>query len=386
LIRATIVLLSLAAFASAASMRVLDAMLPRLAERFDVGLAQAAQGITAFAVAYGLMQMAFGPLGDRFGKLRVIGFASICAAAATVGCLLAPGYASFVSARLVAGAFCGAIIPLAMAWIGDVVPYAERQPVLARFLLGQIIGLGGGAAIGGLAADQVAWRWPFAALAAWLFVMALLLLRASRADPVPRRDAGGNFVHDLAYVLRRSWARVIITTVTVEGFLVFGALAFIPTHLHEARGFGLPAAGLSMLAFAAGGVVFALLARPVVRRLGEVGLAAAGTVLLCAGFLLVAWTPYAVFAPCGCLVAGLGFYMLHNTLQTNATQMAPERRGAGMALFASTFFLGQALGVAVAGHAAEAARASSVVIAAAMALLPLGFTFAWLRRRHAAGS
>ena len=380
--RGTIVLLALAAFASAASMRVTDAMLPRLAGLFGVGLAQAANGITVFAVAYGVMQMAFGPLGDRLGKLRVIGFASICAAVATVGCVAAPGYASFVAARLVAGAFCGAIIPLAMAWIGDVVPYAERQPVLARFLLGQILGLGAGAAIGGLAADQVAWRWPFAALAAWLFVMASLLLRASRTDPVPRREAGGNFVHDLRYVLRRSWARVVIATVTVEGFLVFGALAFIPTHLHESRGFALSAAGLSMLAFAAGGVIFALLARTVVRRLGEVGLAAWGTALLCVGFLLVAWTPFAACAPGGCLVAGLGFYMLHNTLQTNATQMAPERRGAGMALFASTFFLGQALGVAVAGHAAEAARAVSVVVAAAIAILPLGLSFAWLRRWH----
>ena len=53
----TIVLLSLAAFASAASMRVTDAMLPRLASQFHVGLAQAASVITVFAVAYGLMRM-----------------------------------------------------------------------------------------------------------------------------------------------------------------------------------------------------------------------------------------------------------------------------------------------------------------------------------------
>ena len=31
---------------------------------------------------------------------------------------------------------------------------------------------------------------------------------------------------------------------------------------------------------------------------------------------------------------GLGFYMLHNTLQTNATQMAPEARGLAVSLFA----------------------------------------------------
>ena len=365
-------------------MRVTDAMLPRLAERFGVGLAQAAHGITVFAVAYGAMQMAFGPLGDRFGKLRVISLAAMAAAVATVACYAAPGYGTFVAARLVAGAFCGAIIPLAMAWIGDVVPYEERQPVLARFLLGQIIGLGGGSAVGGLAAEQVAWRWPFLALAAWLLVTAALLLRASRSDPVPRREAGGRFTDDLRYVFGRPWARVVVATVTVEGLVVFGALAFIPTHLHVARGFTLATAGLSMLAFAGGGVVFALLARPVVRGLGEVGLAVAGTILLAAGFALIAWTPFALVAPAGCLVAGLGFYMLHNTLQTNATQMAPERRGAGMALFASTFFLGQAVGVALAGSVAESTRPLFVVATAAVAILPIGLAFA--RKRATAAS
>jgi predicted MFS family arabinose efflux permease len=381
--RGTIVLLALAAFASAASMRITDAMLPRLAERFDVGLAQAAHGITVFAVAYGVMQMVFGPLGDRFGKLRVIALAALAASMATVACYLAPGYGTFVAARLVAGGFCGGIIPLAMAWIGDVVPYEERQPVLARFLLGQIIGLGGGAAVGGLAADQAAWRWPFAALAAWLAVMAVLLLRQSGSDPVPRRDSGGNFTGDLRLVLSRPWARVVIATVTIEGLVVFGALAFIPTHLHEARGFALSRAGLSMLLFAGGGVCFALLARPIVRMLGEVGLAIAGTVLLACGFALVAWTPTPAMAPAGCLLAGFGFYMLHNTLQTNATQMAPERRGAGMALFASMFFLGQAVGVAAAGQLAEAARAVAVVLAAAASILPIGSLFALRRWRRA---
>ncbi|HZZ95219.1 MAG TPA: MFS transporter [Usitatibacter sp.] len=378
--RFTIVLLSLAAFASAASMRVTDAMLPRLASHFAIGIAQAANVITVFAVAYGAFQVAFGPLGDRFGKLRVIGLAGVGAAAATVACLVAPSYGTFVVARFVAGAFCGGIIPLSMAWLGDVVPYAERQPVLARFLLGQILGLGSGAAVGGFAADQGAWRWPFAALAAWLLATAVMLLFAARRDPVPRKAGGRHFAHDLGLVFAVPWARVVVATVFVEGIVVFGALAFVPTHLHDARGFSLSTAGLATLVFAGGGVLFALFARPLVRRLGEVGLAIAGTCLIAAGFALVGWTPRALAAPGGCLLAGLGFYMLHNTLQANATQMAPERRGAGMALFASLYFVGQALGVAAAGHVAQASRPGVVIFAACLAILPVGFTFARLRR------
>jgi predicted MFS family arabinose efflux permease len=375
-----IVLLSLAAFASAASMRVTDAMLPRLDAEFQVGLAQAASVITAFAVAYGVMQMAFGPLGDRFGKLRVIGLAAIGAAAATLACWAAPGFDSFLAGRLVAGALCGAIIPLSMAWIGDVVPYESRQPVIARFLLGQILGFGAGTAVGGLAAEHAQWRWPFAALAVWLLASGLLLLRASRSDPGPRVAAGGTFFADVGKVLGARWARIVIATVSLEGMVVFGALAFVPTHLHFARGFTLSRAGFAMLTFAAGGIAFAVFARPVVRILGEVGLAVSGSLSLAAGLALVAWTPYPAVAPIGCLLAGLGFYMLHNTLQTNATQMSPERRGAGMALFASMLFLGQAAGVALAGLAAEAGGAGAVIFGSALAILPIGLGFAWLRK------
>lgn len=377
-----IVLLSLAAFASAASMRVTDAMLPRLASEFHVGLAQAAHVITVFAVAYGVMQMAFGPMGDRFGKLRVIGLAAIGASLATLACAMAPGFETFLGARLAAGALCGAIIPLAMAWIGDVVPYENRQPVIARFLLGQIVGLGGGTAVGGLAAEHLQWRWPFAALALWLLVSGLLLARASRDDPGPRVAAGGHFFQDVRRVLAAPWARIVVATVFVEGIVVFGALAFVPTHLHFSRGFTLSRAGLSMLTFAAGGIAFALFARPVVRMLGEVGLAVSGSLFLAAGLALVAWTPHPAVAPAGCLVAGLGFYMLHNTLQTNATQMSPERRGAGMALFASMYFLGQAAGVAIAGELAEAGGAGPMIFGAALAILPVGLGFARLRRHE----
>jgi len=139
--RALITLLSLAAFGSAVSMRVADAQLPALAAGFGVSLAAAAQVITLFAVAYGLLQLVMGPLGDRYGKWRVIAWATLASAATALACALAPDFDSLLLARLAAGATCAALIPLAMAWIGDAVPYERRQGVLARFLLGQILGM-----------------------------------------------------------------------------------------------------------------------------------------------------------------------------------------------------------------------------------------------------
>jgi predicted MFS family arabinose efflux permease len=381
-LRVTIFLLSLAAFASTASMRVTDALLPRLSLDFGVGLAGASWVITGFTVAYGAMQVLFGPLGDRYGKLRVISIASGAAALATLACYLSRDFDALVVSRFVAGAFCGAIIPLSMAWIGDVVPYKDRQPVLARFLVGQVMGIASGMVTGGFASAHADWRWPFAVIALWLGVSAALLFRASLADPAHAARASSHFFRNLLEVLRVRWARVVIATVFAEGCVVFGALAFIPTHLHLVRGLDLPSAALTVVAFSAGGVFFAIFAGHAVRGLGEVGLATTGAIFLAAGLAGVGLSTGRAFATASCLVAGLGFYMLHNTLQTNATQMAPERRGAAMSLFASCLFLGQSAGIALAALLAERIGTTKIMIFAGIAALPVGIAFASLKARH----
>jgi predicted MFS family arabinose efflux permease len=381
----TLVLLALAAFASSASMRVTDALLPRLSAEFHVGLASASWVITGFAVAYGVMQVLFGPLGDRIGKLRMIAIGCGGAAAASAACYVVPGFHGLLAARVAAGGFVACVIPLAMAWIGDVVPYEERQPVIARFLIGQIMGVAVGAAVGGYAAETVEWRWPFAILAAWLALSCVAIGMQARAHAAASAGAS-RFFHDMAGVLANPWARVVVAIVFVEGILVFGALAFIPTHLHFVRGMEISRAGMMLLAYGSGGVAFALLVRPVMRWLGETGLAVAGAVLLAVGFLAVALAPWAALAPLACLLAGFGFYMLHNTLQTNATQMAPQRRGAGMALFASSFFIGQSVGVAFAGALAQAAGTTPLIAGAGVLLVPLGLAFARLSQGRARGA
>ena len=92
LINRAIVALSVAAFGSGMSLRVMDAMLPRLAEEFSLTLGSAASVITVFAVAYGMAQLVFGPLGDRFGKYRVVALGCLACALTTLVCALAPNF------------------------------------------------------------------------------------------------------------------------------------------------------------------------------------------------------------------------------------------------------------------------------------------------------
>ncbi len=349
--------LALAALASGVSMRLADALLPRLAREFEVSLGQASQVVTVFAVAYGLAQLLFGPLGDRFGKYRVIGWSCAASALTALLCALAHSHDALMAARLLAGASSSAVIPLAMAWIGDVVAYERRQPVLARFLIGQITGFAIGVWAGGYAAEHLDWRTPFYGVAVLFALAAVLLQWVRRGLPAsvvaPRAAASGNLLQrtlgEFGAVLVRPWARVVLVTVFFEGACLYGPFAFIAAHLHQRFDLPLSTVGALVMLFALGSMSYALGARLLIGRLGEVVLVRTGSVFMAAALGVLAFAPTWWWAMPACAVLGLGFYMMHNTLQTHATQMAPERRGAAVATFAASLFLGQSLGVGAAG-------------------------------------
>ena len=388
--RGAITCLSLAAFGSGLSLRINDALLPKLAAEFAVTLGQASQVVSAFAIAYGVAQLLFGPLGDRFGKYRVVAWATLACAASALLCALAPGFATLRAARVLAGISAAAIIPLAMAWIGDVVPYTERQPVIARFLIGQIAGLSLGVGLGGFAADYLTWRTPyvliallFGAVCAALFALDRRLPAQARStrtrDAAPIRRAAAEFTA----VLADPWARTLLGLVFLEGLFLYGPFAFIAAHMHAVFGLSLSASGAVLMLFGAGGLVFALASRALLGGLGERGLVRWGGAVLVAAYLAVGLAPSWHWPLAGCFLAGIGFYMVHNTLQVNATQMQPQRRGAAVSAFAACFFLGQSAGVALSGGWVEAFDTRGLLVGGALGLAGVAWLFASRLARHA---
>ena len=352
---------------------------------FGVTTAQAAHTVSLFAFAYGLTQMLYGPLGDRYGKMRIIAAAATAGVAVSLGAMLAPGIGWLIGFRAAGGATAAAIIPLSMAWIGDQIAYEQRQATLARFLMGQMLGVIAGQFLGGFFADHLGWRWTFGFLAAIYLAAAIMLWSESNGSGATTDGAPADFARRIVAIGRDGWARAILATVFFEGLAVFGALAFIPWHLHHRFGVSLTLAGLTPGAFALGGLSYALFAPRLLARLGEPGLVRVGAACLATGLAGLASGGSWLLAIPESALLGLGYYMLHNTLQTNATQMAPANRGTAVSLFASCFFLGQASGVSIASAMADSIGAQPMFLASALVTITIAAAFAAaLRRRPAA--
>ena len=382
--------LSLAAFVSAATLRAVDPLVPAIAGEYRTTPGAVGLTVTAFTLAYGACQLFWGPVGDRFGKYRVVALACLLSAVTAGAAAFAGSLAALAGLRLLSGVTAAAIIPLSMAFIGDHVPYERRQTTLASFLSGQILGLVGGQVVGGVVGDLFGWRAVFLVLAVLFLVPALLLWTELRGGNLPPPVLGaparpGQLAIAYLRLLRHRWARTVLLTVFAEGLLFFGAFAYAGAALHLRFGLPYAAIGALLATFGLGGLAYALNARRLVARLGERGLARAGGACIALGFVWLGLAPTAPLAAPAIIVLGLGFYMLHNTLQTNATQMAPEARGLAVSTFASCFFVGQGVGAWGAGLVIDRAGPGPLFLTAAPALLLLALAFARrLDRRPAA--
>ena len=336
-------------------MRVTDSLLPQIALDFHTTVGAAAIVVTSYAVTHGSIQFVAGPVGDRFGKYRTVAIAARVAAVLVAVCGIALSLPQLALARLATGAVAGWVIPISMAYVGDVTPArpaaadpgalrlrlhsrpvvrpgrrrrARRSVRLAQrlFRARRHVRAGGGRT--GLRTH----RRPANARSRPTERLAAARLR--------RRLCGG--------AVESVCARIVIDRAFIEGALAWGAFAYIGADLHLRFGLSFTLIGLTVACFGIGGLIYAGWsstlstgsARPASPSIGGLihrrRLRRARNRSRCGGS-----------RRCATTAIGLGFYMLHNTLQTNATQMTPEARGTAVALFSSALYFGQTAGVTV---------------------------------------
>jgi predicted MFS family arabinose efflux permease len=378
-LRALIGILGLCGFASTFTMRLVDPLVPTLAVEFGQTVQQIAVLATAFSASYALGQPFLGPIADAIGKLRSI---ATCLAALSLLSLLAAfatGFDMLLVLRAVGGIVAGGVIPAAMAAIGDRAPMAERQIMLGRFLVIMIVGQMAGAAFSGLVADHIGWRavlgiaGALAAIASLLVVLVLKPRPDVARPPLSFAGALGNY----RAVFGNPRSKLLYLLVMVEGSLVFGLPPYVAAILHERSAIGPSEAGIAIGAIGFGGLVYGVLTRILVERIGPSRMMTLGGFTMALAYLAFAmplpwWSAIGIFT-----LMGFGFFLMHGTFQAQATELAPKARGSSVALFACFFFMGHAVGPLVMGAALHLAGTGGAIMLFALGLGALG----WLAPR-----
>ena len=327
--------------------RVVAPLLPTVAAELGVSLARAAWLVSAYMLPYGLCQLMFGPLADRFGKITVCTYAMLAFSVGTACTALWPSFEAIVTLRALTGAMAAGLIPLTLAYIGDTVPYERRQATIGTLMATAGAAQALSTSLGGAIATLLSWRAVFPSLGALALAAAIALYLSGRGER--RRPRGNGERPAYADVLRTPGMLPLLLLVATEGCLFMGGFSFLSGWLEQR--FALDAMGIGLVLSLAGVSQLATAWRLpfILRHFSERRLLGVGGAALAAAFALSALAPHWGVVALGCALLGVGFILCHTTLQTRATEAYPRGRGTAVALFAFSLFLGSGLGTAALG-------------------------------------
>ncbi|MFN8187299.1 MAG: MFS transporter [Gaiellales bacterium] len=337
---------SLAVFAAALDSYLVPPMLLAIAADFDRSLSGVAAVAALYSFAYGLMQLGWGLVSNRLGRLGAVRVGLAIGAVATFTAAFAGDLTLLLVLRAIAGAAFAAVAPSTITFIGDHVEPSRRAATLSDLVAVYSAGVAAGILCGGLASDLATWRVGFLASAAMAALALATQLRYAR-DPVRERQSPRAYAASISRCLRSTWPRAVALLALVEGAALIGFLTFFPAALEDS-GVSRRLAGLVVALY---GVAIALGSRPIRRlvtgwpagRIMALGLLLGALSLAVAA---VSQTPVAI--GCAAVLLAAGFALAHPLLQAWATEVSTRDRATTVALFATGLFVGTAITTQVA--------------------------------------
>jgi predicted MFS family arabinose efflux permease len=355
--------LSAAAFLVSLDRSIFAPLLPAIARDLQTTIGIAGLAVTAYVLPYGFFQLFYGPVADRRGKIAVVRWAVLVFAAGTALCGLATGVPLLILLRAVTGACAAAVIPLSLAYIGDVVPYARRQGTVATLMGVTSLGTALSTAVGGLVGNFLSWRALFGAYGVLSLVVTAALFLVPGAPPAAPAQSGAGAGWDrYRRVLRSDRARLLYVLVALEGLFVQGGFTYLGAYLETRFGLDYLAIGLLLALYGAATLLASRVLGRLLPRVREQGLIVGGGLLLSAGFLVLAPLQDWRLFPLAMVAMGVGFSFFHSTLQVRATELVPGLRGTAVALFAFSLFMGAGIGTAAMGWLASSGDYTLLVL------------------------
>ncbi|QGP93331.1 Inner membrane transport protein YnfM [Neomoorella glycerini] len=345
-----ILILGLAGFTVMADNWVVSPILPAIARSLNIEPVRAGLLITAYMIPFGLFQLIFGPLADRYGKRQVVNLAMALFTVGTGLSALGFSLTGLAAYRALTGIFAASVMPISLALIGDVVPLQERQAAIGTFMGISFLGQGLSMAIGGTIAYFLSWRGVFAAYAILALVSTLLLYTLGSRIPSVRNPRSQFFAPYLR-LLSNSTSAPVYLVVLLEGILIVGSFSYLGAYIAQTYHYNNFVIGLIMTAFGIAAVLSGRASGPLAARWGRRPVLLAGLLAAAVAdvlFWTYGWQLFMLIL--GVALLGLGFMLAHSTLLTIATEFAARARGTAMSLVAFAFMGGGGVGTAIGGR------------------------------------
>jgi len=331
--------------------------LPAMTQGFGAAMSQAQLTLTALLLAFGLSQLVWGPLSDRFGRRPVLLGGTLLYVVASVGSTFSASMDQLIVWRALQGVAMGAGVMCARAIVRDLYAPVDGARIMSKGLTGLGVIACASAPLGGLLSEYLGWRVALMALAvfgAGTLLVVALRFEETLAQKNPRALELPNLLRTWWAILQNPtfWAFTLLATTSYGGlftFLAAGSFVFIGV-----LGLSKPAYGLAMLTMSLSYIVGTFICRRLLPRFGvRKTVAIAGVATLTAGTsmgvmaLMGVQSVAAIMLPFYLFMLGHGVHQPCG--QSGAVGPFPQAAGAasamsGFLMMVSAFFMGGWLG------------------------------------------
>ncbi len=344
-----LLILGLAGFTVMADNFVVSPILPAISESIGVSVSTAGLLITSYMIPFGLFQLVFGPLSDRYGKRQILSFAIFFFTFAAALTAVGRNFGELSLYRALTGIFAASVMPVSLALIADLVPLQERQSAIGTFMGISFLGQGLSMAIGGSIAYFLNWRGVFFAYAGLSALVTLMFLTIGRGIPSVK-NPNSEFLAPYVRLLKNGRSLSLYLVVLFEGVLILGSFSYLGAFIEQVYKYNYLKIGFIMTAFGVMAIIGGRVGGKLASKLGRKKVLLSGlTLATLADIIFFTGSNTIGFVILGIALLGLGFMLAHSTLLTVATEFAAKARGSAMSLVAFFFMGGGGVGTAIGG-------------------------------------
>jgi DHA1 family multidrug resistance protein-like MFS transporter len=188
--------LFISVFAAMLGLGIVGPLLPIYAENLGASGLWIGMIFSGFAAARAIFMPIIGRLSDQSGRKKFIVAGLFSYALLSLGYVLAGSVYSLTAVRFLHGIASAMVVPIAMAYIGDLSKRGEEGTYMARFQVSFFLGLGSGPLLGGVLNDTFGFSSAFyamAGLSALSFLVITLFLPESEGRSWSRKKEGVSF-------------------------------------------------------------------------------------------------------------------------------------------------------------------------------------------------
>jgi predicted MFS family arabinose efflux permease len=325
-------------------------LIPALAVEFHASTNLVGMLVPAYMLPYGISTLFYGPLSDRVGRKPVILTLLVMMVVTTVGVATAHTAHQMLAWRLLGGIVTGGIVPIALALLGDLFPYAERGRAMG-WMFGAIAGgMAFGSTLGAFLNPIIGWRREFLVTA---FLSGITLAFAIRfrhcfenrlpGHPLSTRAVISGYIH-LFSDPRAAKGYIYIL---LNGIFHSGIFSWLGLYFSERYHLGDEGIGLALLGYGVPGMLLGPVIGHVADRYGRKHIIPLGIfVAAVSAAALIPRSP--LFWPAILTaILSLGYDMSHPLLAGIITSVNPARRGLAMGMNAFVLFSGFGLGTLI---------------------------------------